>query len=161
MSKYLIKESELRFAISKVVQEELNLINEGLGDKIAGFGGRVLKAIPKALVNVGTTAARTAINPFAEVGKILGGTQKYLNDPKTLATTNAKEYFGFGPGNKATATSTSSNAKSKKIKSEKDKKYYSIGEFGKPETKALVTLRVLLLSSFGLALMTSTFIFTD
>ena len=126
MSKYLIKESELRAIISDAVMEELN---EGLWH---AFGS--------ALKNTAKNAVVGAVAPGALAQKAFVKTGKIINGPDTLAGT-VKDFFGGNTDGSQTGKSkngannrnTNSN-QTGKLKNGANNRNTSAREYGRPET---------------------------
>lgn len=119
MSKYILKESELRSAIRKVVAEELN---ESLGH-----------ALGSALLNTAKYAALGAIAPGALANKGIMKTNDILFGNDTIGGT-ISDFFGGD-----SKSSSTSGGKTGKSKSERQRNRMmatrSISyEYGRPET---------------------------
>lgn len=118
MGKYIIKESELRSAIKKIVEEE---INEGVWNALKNAGLNTLKTAAKGIV----APSMLAQDAVKKIGDISMG-----NDTITGTISN---FFG---GNSSSAAGKTSGNKSKaekrrdRVLASKDVSY----EFGKPET---------------------------
>lgn len=122
MARYIIKESELRSTIKKVVEEEIShKINENFGNALKNAGLNTLKTAAKGIV----APSMLAQDAVKKIGDISMG-----NDTITGTISN---FFG---GNSSSAAGKTGGNKSKAEKrrerslATKDVAY----EFGKPET---------------------------
>ena len=122
MARYIIKESELRSTIKKVVEEEIShKINENFGNALKNAGLNTLKTAAKGIV----APSMLAQDAVKKIGDISMG-----NDTITGTISN---FFG---GNSSSATGKTGGSKSKVERrremslATRDVAY----EFGKPET---------------------------
>lgn len=122
MVKYIIKESELRSMIKKVVEEEISYkINEGVWNALKSAGLNTLKTAAKGIV----APSMLAQDAVKKIGNISMG-----ND---TITGTISDFFG---GNSSSTAGKTSRNKSKaekrrdRVLASKDVSY----EFGKPET---------------------------
>ena len=122
MARYIIKESELRSTIKKVVEEEIShKINENFGNALKNAGLNTLKTAAKGIV----APSMLAQDAVKKIGDISMG-----NDTITGTISN---FFG---GNSSSAAGKTGGSKSKVEKrrerslATRDVAY----EFGKPET---------------------------
>ena len=123
MASYIIRESELRSAIKKIIAEEIDGL---IGESLAG-------ALGHAALNTLKTAAIGAVAPGVLANKVFTKTNNILNGPDTITGT-VSDFFG---GNKIGSSDKASGRQ--KSKAEKQRKRLSAtrgisGEYGKPET---------------------------
>jgi hypothetical protein len=125
MAKYIIKESELRSAIKKVIAEELAAtVEEGIA-----------RSIGNALKNTAKTAVKGAIAPSILAQDIIKKTAD-ITDGKDTITGTISNFFGGSSGSSG-SKSQSMSRRERKAKAQRDRlsagKSVS-GEYGKPET---------------------------
>ena len=127
MTKYIIKESELRSLIKEIIKEELSL-NEGL-----------TKALGNALLNTARYGALTVVAPSVMAQKIAKKESDIVNGSDSIGKT-VKDFFG-GEDIKSSgsASKASSGSKNRKTRAERQKEKLmntkSISyEYGRPET---------------------------
>lgn len=125
MAKYIIKESELRSAIKKVVEEELSsVVNEGIGH-----------ALGSALKNTAKTAAKGILAPSILAQDITRKTVD-IGTGKSTLTGAISDFFG---GKSGSGGSSSKGGSRSERRAEKQRERLSAsrgisGEYGKPET---------------------------
>lgn len=122
MAKYIIKESELRSAIKKVVEEELSLVvNEGIGH-----------ALGSALKNTAKTAVKGVLAPSMLAQDIMKKTVD-IGTGKSTLTGTISDFFGgnsSSSGGKMGGNKSKAEKRRDRVLASKDVSY----EFGKPET---------------------------
>lgn len=124
MVKYILRESELRSAIEKVVKEELN---EGLGH-----------ALGSALLNTAKYAALGAIAPGALISKGITKADDIMGGNSTVGGT-INDFFGSGPNGSGRGSSSSSKTKKSSEQIEKERRANTATikkEYGEPATEA-------------------------
>lgn len=122
MAKYIIKESELRSAIEKIVAEEIAM-NEGLGH-----------ALGSALKNSLGVATKAVLAPNMLAQDAIEKTHGILSGEDTITRT-VSNFFGGDSGKGGSGGS----GKGKRTKAEKQRERLSAGrgissEYGRPET---------------------------
>lgn len=121
MTKYILKESELKSVINSIVAEEIsNVINESLGS-----------ALGHALTNTLKTGAMAMIDPAGTLARGYAGAMDTLSGKKSL-TKGVKDFFGGD--NSSTGKRTG-----RKSRAERQNDRFNAGrsiswEFGRPET---------------------------
>ena len=125
MAKYIIKESELRSAIKKVVEEELSsVVNESLGH-----------ALGSALKNTAKTAAKGVLAPSILAQDITRKTVD-IGTGKSTLTGTISDFFG---GNSGSGGSSSKGGSRSERRAQRQRDRLSAGrgissEYGRPVT---------------------------
>lgn len=125
MAKYIIKESELRSAIKKVVEEELSsVVNEGLGH-----------ALGSALKNTAKTAAKGVLAPSILAQDITRKTVD-IGTGKSTLTGTISDFFG---GNSGSGGNSSKGGSRSERMAQRQRDRLSAGrgissEYGRPVT---------------------------
>ena len=121
MGKYIIKESELRSAIKKVVEE----VNEG----------RLFNALGSALKNTAKTAVKGVVAPSLLAQDIVKKTSDIATGNDTITGT-ISNFFGGNNGSKGSGGKTLSR-RERKAQNQRDRLSAGRGinsEYGRPET---------------------------
>lgn len=128
MVKYVIKESELRSAIKKVVEEELSsVVNEGIGH-----------ALVSALKNTAKTAAKGIVAPSLLAQDMIQKTAD-ISSGKDTITGTISNFFGGDSGSGSNSNKSGKGGSRSERRTEKQRERLSASrgissEYGKPVT---------------------------
>lgn len=128
MAKYIIKESELRSAIKKVVEEELSsVVNEGIGH-----------ALVSALKNTAKTAAKGVVAPSLLAQDMIQKTTD-ISTGKDTITGTISNFFGGNSGSGSNSNKGGRGGSRSERRAEKQRERLSASrgissEYGRPVT---------------------------